>query len=379
MILRSTLSSPTYLTAGLVTKPALPPGPNQINGTSGADDLPGTSMDDAIYGFAGNDYLYGLAGNDTLDGGTGIDVMAGGIGDDVYIVDNVNDLVWEWGGEGTDTVRATLAKDSHYYLPSAVENLFLEGSSDCVADGNDSDNYMVGNDGKNRIYGNAGNDTLNGGGGDDTVHGGLGDDVIDGGTGADMMIGSLGNDVYYVDNWFDEVWEVFPDGGLDTVRASTSFRLTAGSQVEILELTEAAGNANGYGNEFNNILRGNSAQNLLIGGVGADTIYGGGGADTFMYLSLADALPLGSGFTDYIPDFNEAEGDRIDLSAIDANLFAAGDQAFTPIGVNVAFNGVAGELRFNGGFLEGDVNGDRVADFQIDLDVAVLQASSLIL
>ena len=74
-----------------------------------------------------------------------------------------------------------------------------------------------------------------------------------------------------------------------------------------------------------------------------------------------------SGFTDRYADFNEAEGDRIDLSAIDADLLAAGDQAFTPIGTEVAFNGIAAELRFNGGFLEGDVNGDAVTDFRIEL------------
>jgi hypothetical protein len=63
------------------------------------------------------------------------------------------------------------------------------------------------------------------------------------------------------------------------------------------------------------------------------------------------------------------------LSAIDANVHAAGDQAFRFIGTH-AFTGVAGQLHFNTntedlyvnyGFVEGDVDGDCVADFQIYL------------
>src|SRR3546814_3426888 len=61
--------------------------------------------------------------------------------------------------------------------------------------------------------------------------------------------------------------------------------------------------------------------------------------------------------------FGAAEGDRIDLSAIDVNAGASGDQAFTFIGAS-GFGGRAGELRFNGTLL-GDAGG-RV-DLRIEL------------
>ncbi len=65
-------------------------------------------------------------------------------------------------------------------------------------------------------------------------------------------------------------------------------------------------------------------------------------------------------------------GDMIDLSAIDANTKAGatGNQAFHFIGTNVVWNaGDAGQLRAiwtaSGQIIQGDVNGDRVADFSV--------------
>jgi hypothetical protein len=62
--------------------------------------------------------------------------------------------------------------------------------------------------------------------------------------------------------------------------------------------------------------------------------------------------------------------DRIYLAGIDANTGLGGDQAFTIIDT-AAFSNVAGQLRyFTKGFntvIEGDVTGDGVADFQIQL------------
>ncbi len=66
-----------------------------------------------------------------------------------------------------------------------------------------------------------------------------------------------------------------------------------------------------------------------------------------------------------ITDFRT--GDKIDLRAIDADTDGtAGDQAFRYIG-SAAFSGVDGQLRYANGILSGDLNGDKVADFQIAL------------
>ena len=75
------------------------------------------------------------------------------------------------------------------------------------------------------------------------------------------------------------------------------------------------------------------------------------------------------GNADVITDFNQAEGDVIDLSGIDA-IAGGTDDAFAFLGTG-AFTGTAGELRYfvyNGNtFVEGDVDGDGAADFMIAL------------
>jgi hypothetical protein len=81
--------------------------------------------------------------------------------------------------------------------------------------------------------------------------------------------------------------------------------------------------------------------------------------------------------SDLITDFSGtgADGDKIDLTAIDANGNAAGDPGFTFIGTN-HFNGTRGQLResFSGGntIVSGDVTGDGNADFSITLSGHVL-------
>jgi len=75
-----------------------------------------------------------------------------------------------------------------------------------------------------------------------------------------------------------------------------------------------------------------------------------------------------------ITDFRAAQGDMIDLRGIDAGA-ADGDQAFVFLGAG-AFSGAAGELRFAAGVLEGDVNGDGVAEFQIQMTGAATLAAS---
>lgn len=74
---------------------------------------------------------------------------------------------------------------------------------------------------------------------------------------------------------------------------------------------------------------------------------------------------------DGIQDFNA--GDLIDLSRIDANLLADGDQAFSFIG-SAAFSHTAGELRFEnislGGpiwLVQADVDGNGTSDFEVVL------------
>lgn len=122
----------------------------------------------------------------------------------------------------------------------------------------------------------------------------------------------------------------------------------------------------------NDRLNGGSGNDWLLGGTGIDTLTGGSGVDTFVFRSAAE-IGLAAGARDRITDF-EPGRDRIDLSAIDANGPAAG-HSFTWLGTK-AFTGHAGDLRWytttsNGKavtIVEGDIDGNRAADFRIELD-----------
>jgi serralysin len=89
---------------------------------------------------------------------------------------------------------------------------------------------------------------------------------------------------------------------------------------------------------------------------------GGGGADTFDFNAITESLPSAR---DTIKGFIRGS-DRIDLRSIDANTKISGDQAFSFVG-SQAFTSHAGQLKFSNGVLSGDLNGDKVADFQVNV------------
>lgn len=112
-------------------------------------------------------------------------------------------------------------------------------------------------------------------------------------------------------------------------------------------------------------LLGGNGNDVLIGGAGADKLTGGAGADTFMLLDTAESSARSTG-RDSILDFSHADRDKIDLSALDANVRTSVDDRFTLVS---AFTGHAGELvvgAVSGGYLvQGDVGGPKGADFSI--------------
>lgn len=124
-----------------------------------------------------------------------------------------------------------------------------------------------------------------------------------------------------------------------------------------------AGDDTLVGNIGNDELDGGDGADVLNGQAGDDILRGGPGGDRFVF--GPSPAELGR---DVIADF--ALPDRIDVSAIDANAGAGGDQAFAFIG-DAAFT-APGQLRaVSGGagttLVEGNVDGAPNADFQIEL------------
>ncbi|HEX2554545.1 MAG TPA: calcium-binding protein [Microvirga sp.] len=332
-----------------------------IVGDGDAETIVGSSLRDDITAGGGDDFI---------DGGLGADQMSGGLGNDTFVVNEANDVLTEAAGQGTDTVQSSIS----FALADNFENLVLTGADAINGTGNAVANAITGNGATNVLSGGAGDDTLNGGGG------------------VDQMIGGLDNDTYVVDDSADVVTELAGQG-TDTVVSSASFSLSA--EVEILTLSGVAA-INGTGNDLANTMTGNDAANLLSGGLGNDTINGAGGNDTlsgglgldtltgglgadiFDFNSIQEA---GKGLLRDVVFFSHAEGDKIDLSTIDAAKGKGfkGDQDFHWINDNklgAKFTGEEGELRFKKGILSGDINGDGKADFEIKI-VGTLTADDL--
>jgi Ca2+-binding RTX toxin-like protein len=238
-----------------------------------------------------------------------------------------------------------------YTLPANVEQLVLTGSAAINATGSNQDDTLYG------VTNSAAN----------TLSGGLGNDVYLVGAG-DTVVEAAGQ-------------------GVDTVYAYADYAL--GSNVEDLVGVAAVGMSL-TGNDSDNAIwgtgladtiNGAAGNDWLIGGAGADTLTGGSGSDMFVLTSLSDS-GVGSAQRDTIADF--LAGDRIDLSRLNANFEAADDQAFSFIN-SAAFSKTAGQLRYfvddsSNTIMQGDVNGDGVADFEIQLTgIHTLLATDMLL
>jgi Ca2+-binding RTX toxin-like protein len=304
---------------------------------------------------------------------------------------------------GADPVYAgyTIAKGA------VIENATSGSGSDTLW-GNSANNVMTSNAGNDRII-------LHEGGGDDTALAGAGDDyvyfgdaltaadTIDGGEGYDTL-GLLGDYsagltlgastltgveqlMLYTGTFVGSTPFSYNltlnDANVGTaglfitalsLKSNETFILNATSETNgKLSVLSGAGNdtlAGGAKGDFFNggagddQLFGLGGNDTLIGGAGVDQLRGGEGKDSFRFENV---LESGVGASDSIADFQN--GDKIDLSAIDANSGSGGDQAFTFIG-SAAFT-AAGQVRAtfdsdtNQWTVSGDVDGDGNADFEI--------------
>ncbi|MFE0756741.1 M10 family metallopeptidase C-terminal domain-containing protein [Inquilinus sp. NPDC058860] len=299
----------------------------------------------------GNDTGSGLGGDDTLLGGGGADTLDGGTGNDDLFGDAGDDILR--GGSGADDLNGGAGVDIASYSESAV-GVTVDLVAGTGLGGNAQGDTLLGIE---NVNGSQGNDTLTGDAAANVLRGMNGNDILRSSAGADTMNGEGGTDLA---SYYNSI-------------AAVNVDLTAGtgsggySNLDIL-----IGIENLYGSQFNDTLVGSAGANVLQGYNGKDTLTGNGGADRFVYGSTG-ASAVGAN-RDVITDFSHAQADRIDLSGIDANTGAAGNQAFAFIGSG-AFTGVAGQLRFavSGGqtVVAGDVNGDGASDFQIQLNGSI--------
>jgi Ca2+-binding RTX toxin-like protein len=348
---------------------------NDFTGLTGDDVMDGGGGDDGLAGGGGDDQLAGGDGDDGLSGGSGNDVLDGGAGNDVLGVEagSSTDFDQVNGGDGNDTLDLSNLGWSVVIdlvagtLDSYPAHASLTGIENVV--GSVSPTTIIGNDADN---------LLEGGNVSDVLHGGDGNDRLEGGWGADSLYGDAGDDVLADTNSRSDLQTILDGGdGTDTVSYYTgatavTVNLTAG--------TGSGGNAQGdilvsienvTGSAGADQITGNALANALNGWAGQDVLRGGGGADRFVFTATSDSQV---GAADRITDFSHAQANRVDLSAIDANTGAAGNQAFSFIGTGL-FTHHAGELRYVSDgtvtTIAGDINGDGVSDFHIQLTGAI--------
>jgi hypothetical protein len=167
-----------------------------VRGTGGADTIKVSNQGASINGLGGNDLIEGGAGRDIINGGAGSDILIGKSGHDVYVVDNINDKVFETTTQfsktdagGNDTIKTWVSQDLNSHTGvQFIERVILLGSNDLNCLGNDRANTISGNIGNNILEGRRGSDIISGDEGDDVLIGGLGRDRLSGGDGADAFV-----------------------------------------------------------------------------------------------------------------------------------------------------------------------------------------------
>jgi serralysin len=381
---------------------------NAVGGT-GADTIIGNQAHNHLSGSAGDDQLTGGSGNDTLVGGTGTDTATFSGERSQYTISRLSDggieirdlrsdaldgvdIVWtmelyQFANKlydvtelGTDRTVATLDTTSRTPSETVSDPVVAEPAvsnpviidpividpvveTPTAVDPTPANLTVSGTDRGNTLHGGAGSDQLYGKGGNDALVGGAGGDYLSGGSGIDYasyanattgVLANLGtpslNQADAAGDRYASVESLIGSGFADRLLGNSGANTIKGG----------TGNDRLYGQSGNDVLSGGTGNDALVGSSGKDVLYGGSGADTFVFTSASHSR---GSYLDTIKDFRRGT-DHIDLRSIDANTKIGGNQAFSFIGKS-GFSGKAGQLKFDSGVVSGDVNGDRVADFQV--------------
>jgi serralysin len=359
-----------------------------VNGSDYNNKIFGSHFGDVLLGGAGWDEIHGNGGADYLDGGADGDRLYGDAGDDRIVYDAADYVID--GGAGRDMLilKTGTTVDLNNFSSSMVATgtAYVTGFEDADASSASSGATMKASQYGSTLTGSAFSDTLLGNAGCDVINGGAGNDYIDGGVGGDRLYGGAGDDRIV----YDAVDYVIDGGaGNDTLILNTAATVNLGSfsssqviggnaYVTGFEDVDASG-ANGgvtlIGSQYNNKMIGSAFNDIISSGGGSDSLTGGGGGDIFRFTQFT------SGQISTITDFSSAQGDKIDLSGIDAVTGGQRD-AFSFIGAH-GFNHVAGELRFGtasgGVMVQGDTDGDGDANFSIFVATASLNQHDFVL
>ncbi len=302
--------------AGTPPVPTPPTNPTPPAATTGAM-IAGTAAGDVLLGTANGETIVGFAGNDVATGGAGADIIRGDDGDDFLNAEGGSDMVF--GGAGNDD--------------------------------------LMGGDGNDMLYGDAGSDRVFGDAGDDMVQTGAGNDTAHGGDGNDLFVAEAGDgdDTYYGDAGSDTL-------DLAAITANLNVDLGSGFMGRGSASSTQSGTDTLWGME--NVVTG-SGNDTITANAAANILDGGAGNDKFVFLSEKDADG------DTILGFQP--GDKIDLSATDANGGLAGNQAFTLVNGSTLTGAaqliVTHEVRADGDYtvVQGSVDGDNSAELRLSI------------
>ena len=166
------------------------------------------------------------------------------------------------------------------------------------------------------------------------MYSGLGQETMNGGLGIDTIDHTAWNGDYT----------------FDMTTGTTNF--AGESYLNFENVRMGGGNDTVTGTAGANNINGGAGNDLIIGGLGRDVMDGGLGADTFDF-NATNESPAGL-FRDVINNFNWGQGDKIDLSTIDANVLLAGDQAFdlSQLNFDSATGTLTADVLFSGSDLQ---------------------------
>lgn len=343
------------------TQPSEPAAPESNTATSGADHLVGDDQANVIDGLGNNDVIEGGAGNDTIYGGAGYDTLTGGAGNDVFAFRSAGEIGDRPGAR--DTITDFTQGQDKINLSEMDANSNLAGHQDFTFIAGEGSSF-TGTPGELAWHTSNGSTIIQGDLNGDGVH--------------DFEMELVGSVSLKASDFIGVGLSGTPTAP-ETPTVEPEPIAPPADDVSVI--TGTRGNDRLSGDSRDNYLSGQSGDDRLNGGAGKDTLDGGAGRDyltggagndIFLFKSLAD-MGTRTSTRDVITDFTQGQ-DKIDLAALDANSSASGNQAFSFLtGNNQAFSHHAGDLAWridsarNQTVVQGDVNGDGVHDFEIQL------------